>query len=487
MPSIHRPARCRGLLCLLLVIGILGAGCSNSGDDDAATTSTTAGDDGAATTTGDAEATTTAAAVGDGGEATGGAIDEFVPITDVPGVSDDAIAFAALGTGPASNPLGTCTLDCYRAGIEAYFAYRNSEGGLYGRELALTRIVDDELANNQVKALEIIDADDTFGVFAIPFIASGYADLAAAGVPLYTTLISAPATDGIDSAYALPGAVNCIECSDPFYSYVARLANATRVASLGYGADQSSVNCVAGHVKSIEQYGASDGIEMAYTNDELAFGLPNGLGPEVTAMKDAGVELIITCIDQNGAKTLIQELERQGMDDVTVMVSQDGYGSQSFLEESGELYDGNYMTVTFRPFEANNEGTQVEQFLQWMEETADPGVDLSYAMYGWIGADLAYQGLVAAGPDFDRASVIEATNAIDDYTAGGLVSPIDWSRQHQAPTDDDPITHGADPDCLTLVRITPEAFELVGDPDKPWLCWDRAEEDYTEPVAMTFE
>ena len=31
-------------------------------------------------------------------------------------------------------------------------------------------------------------------------------------------------------------------------------------------------------------------------------------------------------------------------------------------------------------------------------------------MDGWINADLAYEGLVAAGPDFDRQKVIDATN-----------------------------------------------------------------------------
>ena len=45
-----------------------------------------------------------------------------------PGVTDDEIRFAAFGTN-SNNPLGTCVLDCYVHGINAYFAYRNSEGG----------------------------------------------------------------------------------------------------------------------------------------------------------------------------------------------------------------------------------------------------------------------------------------------------------------------------------------------------------------------
>ena len=56
---------------------------------------------------------------------------------------------------------------------------------------------------------------------------------------------------------------------------------------------------------------------------------------------------------------------------------------------------------------------------EWMDETGAEITEI--AMIGWINADLAYQGLVAAGPQFDRASVIAATNEMTEYTAGGLI------------------------------------------------------------------
>ncbi len=61
-----------------------------------------------------------------------------------------------------------------------------------------------------------------------------------------------------------------------------------------------------------------------------------------------------------------------------------------------------------------------------------------HAMIGWINADLAFQGLKAAGPSFDRRKVIDATNELHAFTADGLIAPIDWSRQHEPPTQDDP-------------------------------------------------
>ena len=57
------------------------------------------------------------------------------------------------------------------------------------------------------------------------------------------------------------------------------------------------------------------------------------------------------------------------------------------------------------------------------------------AMTGWIAAATAYDGLKAAGPDFDRAKVISASNEkLTAYTADGIHPPIDFSRQHEPPT-----------------------------------------------------
>lgn len=465
----------RRLLAAVVVAGVVVAGCGNSGDDGDAATTTAAPD------ASDATATT---AAGDAG----GDTREFQPIEGVPGVTDTEIRYTAIGTG-ASNPTGACGLDCYVQGIEAYFAFRNSEGGIYGRQLVLNSPVDDELANNQVRSLEVIENNDAFGVFQIPLLASGFADLANAGVPLYTTLISATDVAGQESSFATYGA-RCPACGSPTAVRAAQLGGATRVALLGYGISQISKDCVAGGVRALEDWGADLGIEVAYVNDDLAFGLPNGVGPEVTAMRQAGVDYISGCLDGNATTIIAQELERQGMSDVTMLAPGDGYGSPTFLE-SADLFEDDLMIVTFRPFESNIEGTGAEDFLQWIEETGDDDTDLGYAMFGWLNADLAYQGLVAAGPQFDRASVIAATNALEDYTADGLISAYDPGREHVPPTVDDLVTNGPGLDCLTMLRITSGGYELVtGTRDAPWECFDLADvaaNGYSEPEPTNFE
>lgn len=405
--------------------------------------------------------------------------DTFEAISGVPGVSDDEITYAVVGT-KAGNPLGTCILDCYVDGIEAYFAYRNSEGGIYGRELTVGTVLDDELAANQAKSLEVISAGDSFGVFQATLLAAGWGDLDQAGVPTYTWGIHA--TEIVDRPAIFPSlAVRCSDCTRPVVSYAARDAGATRAASLGYGISENSKDCATSTADGIELYAEATGVELAYTNENLDYGLPNGIGPEVTAMKNAGVDFISTCMDLNGMKALAQELDRQGMSDV-VLLHPNTY-DQEFVAENAALFEGDYVNVQFRPFEADAGRSSLGAFEEWMEETGAEPTEL--AMVGWINATMAFDGLLAAGPELDQASVISATNSFADYTAGGLVVPTDWSKAHTPYTQAEPDLDQRD--CAALVRVEDGAFVTVTEPETPWLCWDPTVADWTEPEPTDFE
>src|SRR3546814_20755598 len=90
----------------------------------------------------------------------------------------------------------------------------------------------------------------------------------------------------------------------------------------------------------------------------MPYGLPNGIGPEVTAMKEAGVDYVITAFDQGGALALEQELERQGMSDVLVQLPQ-GYADAEFAAANADLLEGDILSTYLRPLAATPAGTQL--------------------------------------------------------------------------------------------------------------------------------
>ena len=453
-------SRTRRAIAVLSILLLAASACGNSGDDDDATP----------------EPGTDESSDGPSGEEER---DTFVEISGVPGVTDDEIGYAVIGT-QSVNPLGTCIFDCYLDGIEAYFAFRNSEGGIFGRDLVVAQELDDALGNNQGVSLEVVSGDESFGAFQATLIASGWGDLNDAGVPTYAWGIHA--TDAAEREAIFPSTViRCGDCLGKTIPWEVKESGATKVAALGYGDSENSKVCTNTIADAIELYSDDiGGAEAVYVNDELPFGLGGGAERTVvTAMKDKGVEFVATCMDLNGMKALAQELARQGMDDV-VLHHPNTY-DQGFVTEAGDLFEGDYVGVGFRPFEADNEGTALVDFQEWMEETGSEVTEL--AMHGWINASLAYEGLLAAGPEFDREKVIAATNAITDFDAGGLIEPTDWTEAHEPYTQD--TRPDDDVECTALVQIVDGKFETVGPADKPWLCFPPGDE-WGEPEPTSF-
>jgi ABC-type branched-subunit amino acid transport system substrate-binding protein len=406
---------------------------------------------------------------------------ENVHLEGVPGVTDTEINFAVIGT-KANNPLGTCILDCYLSGVRAHFAFRNDEGGIYGRDLVVSKVLDDELTKNQVRAKEIISANDVFAGFQATLYASGWADLDEAGMPTFSWGIHFNEANGRESIFNT-NAMNCGTCTGRLVPYAAASVKAKRAASLGYGVSQNSKDCANAVANSYREYKADTGVDVVYVNDDVAFGMPNGIGPEVTAMKNAKVDFISTCFDLNGMKTLAQELQRQGMDDV-VLYHPNTY-DQNFVKAAGDLFEGDIVSIQFRAFEADASGSALDDFLEWMKKTNAKVTEL--AMQGWINATLAYEGLEAAGPNFDRAKVIAAINKMTAFSADGLINPIDWTRQHVPPTQDDPYTHGFLKECAVQVKVVNGAFKTVAPKDKPWICFDNKTRDWSEPEFTDFK
>jgi hypothetical protein len=444
---------------LAVLFGLLAAACGSSDDKS---------DDGGASK----------------GTAAPGDLTEKVDV-DAPGVSDSEIRYSILATA-TGNPTGQCLMECYATGIEAYFDYVNTEmGGIYGRQLVADDRVDDEFGKNQEKALDILAADDTFGTFGNSVLPTGWQSLADEGVPMYVWSTNPTAMQGNESIFG-EMTVRCLSvgCWDRAVPYQMKLSGRHKLASIGYGIAQSSKDCAQNLKGSVEE--AKDMIgsdaETVYLNDNLAFGVPNGVAPEVTAMKNAGADILATCIVNNDTKAIMQEARRQGLDIVPLIPQ--GYDEDT-LDQMGQAFDGGYIRGTVRSLQADLVPIQ-EKYLEYVAKNG--GQQSEVTIYGWINAMLAVEGLKQAGPDFSREKVIDGTNALTGWTAEGFTLPLDWTTGHEAPTPDD-ASNANEYECYNIMQIKGGEFVMAGDKAKPFTCWPGDTWQWTDgwPQDMSFD
>ncbi len=403
---------------------------------------------------------------------------DFVALDGVPGVTDDEIRVAVIGT-EKNNVLGNCILGCFHTGIQAYFDYVNDAGGIYGRRLVIGELLDDELGFNQQRSLEVIDGNNSLAAFQATLLPLGWGPLNDAGIPTFTWNIHG--AEAVNR-YAIYGniAIGCAGCTQRGLPWLAAQAGASRVAVLGYGTSETSKVNTQASADSIRLYGdILGGLEVAYVNDNLAFGLPNGIGPEVTQMTEAGVDFIATSMDINGMLTLAKELERQGVRDQITMLHPNSYDAD-FVADAGGLFDGDYALVLFVPFEYDSDSPLRQAYDRWVPAHGGPVAEQTMA--GWVNADMLVTGLLEAGPSFSRQAIIDSLNRIV-YGAGGLINPIDWSRQHAAVLPG-VYDHAYALECVAYVRIEQGAFTTFL--PEPWMCWPGDTDAWSEPTPTDF-
>ena len=437
------------VLATLVLVALVAAGCGSSDDDD------------------DAGSTTTSAS------------STFVPMTGVPGVTDTEIRFALEGTSTTDNPLGECYMECFADGAKAYFAYRNSQGGIYGRTLVLQDGINDEFGKPQEAALEVISKNDAVGVFSIGVLSVAWAEFVKAQWPVYTYLTD-PAAGMHDNIFSGFG-VTTFDHPETAHAYAALALHATKVAAVGY-AFPSAESCVDQYKLEFDGIYKKLGVSIVYTNKTLPFGLANGVGPEVTAMKKAGVDLVFTCLEAGGMKKFAEEMQRQGLEAPLFTTAQ---LEPDFVARNASLFEDAVQAVHVRPsIAADSPGSKA--FYEWMKKS---GAEIHNTTYwGWVGADVAFKGLQKAGAPFDRKKLIDATNTLTAYSADGMVGAFDIGRSHQGATATNPRA-GDVPHCFSFTQIKSGKLTFMPPEtkDKPFLCWPGTTYEYSEPTATDFK
>ena len=378
---------------------------------------------------------------------------------DAPGVSATEIKVG--GVAAVTNPLGGLYGDSFN-GTQAYFNMVNDQGGIYGRKLVLAAQRDDKLANNKSEVQGLLTQDKVFAVLPVATILFTGADLLVQqAIPTFgwniNTEWSGTVAQPRANLFGQAGSYLCITCPTPVSPWLAQQANAHKIGVLAYAVNQST-DCADGITSSFDKYGSITDSSVAFEDKSLAFGTAD-LSVQVSKMKDAGVDLVLTCMDTNGVVTLAKEMKKQGLKAVQYLP--DAYDHQ-FLSEFGDLFQGSYVRTDFVQFEIDDKPQGLQDYLEWMKKLGKEPTENS--VVGWLNADLFYQGLKAAGPNFSRQSLIDAINKMTAYNANGLINNVDWTTAHFQ----DPSTTTF---CQFISKIQDSAFTMVfSEPGKPFVC-----------------
>ncbi|HEY7440471.1 MAG TPA: ABC transporter substrate-binding protein [Acidimicrobiia bacterium] len=428
------------LVAVAALVGLIVAGCSSgsSSKSSSSTSSTSSG---------------------------GSASTQKFPAVNQPGVTPTEIKVGGVAT-VSNDPTGG-SLGSAFDGVKAYFDYINSTGGVYGRKLVLSSQRDDGLANNRSEVQGLLTSDNVFAALPISVqLFTGAQLLSKAGIPTYGWDInpewgSETQKPGPANFFTNVGDYICFTCALPSaQTWLPKKLNRHNIGVLAFNVSQST-GCAEGLQNSFKKYPTG---KIVFMDKSLTFGTPD-YSAQVARMKDKKVDLVISCLDGNGATTLGREMKKQGLDAIQVLPN--SY-NQGLISKNADVLNGNYLFTTFTPFEVKPEPPGMKNYKEWIGKSG--GKTNENSLMGWINADEFVTGLKAAGPNFTRQKVVDATNAITDYTADGLVPPINWKTAHSKQIE-----------CYATVKVVDGKFKPVyGQSGKPFLCFPS---DLTEMPA----
>jgi branched-chain amino acid transport system substrate-binding protein len=438
--------RILGVACALAVVAV--AGCGNASQSSSSSSSTTTKPSGDGSTSGSSQVVTAS------------------------GVTASAIKVG--GIVAVTNPVGGSYESAYD-GVDAYFDMINAKGGVDGRKLVITERKDDQAINNKAAATAMV-GDDVFAVVPVAtLLFTGANELASSGIPTFGWNINeewgGTASDSKSNLFGHTGSFLGIGEPRPQYAYISQQLKAKRIGVLAYAVPQSA-DCAKGVTTSLDKYGEGAGAKVVFSDESLAFGETN-LSTQVQKMKEAGVQLVMTCMDNNGVVTLAKEMKKQQLDAKQYLPN--GYDHE-FLQQFGDLFEGSVVRLDFAPFETPkaDQPKGLDDFLTQMKKTGKTPTE--NAAVGWINANMFVDGLKAAGPAFTRQKVVDALNKMTTWNGNGITSPIDWTKRH---TSID-LNH----DCAAYVKIENSKFVPAFTKNgKPFTCLDST--DPSKIVATT--
>ncbi len=359
-------------------------------------------------------------------------------------------------------------------GARAYLDMVDAKGGVDGRKVDLAYTLDDQSSPSidASQARTLVDEDHVFAVVAVATASfAGGKFLAAQGVPTFGLHVNPQWMDG-PSLYGNNGSFITFTSPNVQAAFVAQQHHVHAAAVLAYNVAQSQQGC-RGMVNGLRRYH----VPIAY--EDLAIPAPaSDLHADVTRMKQAKVDMVVSCMTLSGNVLLSQTMRATGMTGVTQLWAT-GYDENAVRQHTSSM-QGAYFMEPNVPFEVTT-----------LHPGAYPGMDLfqkmlkryfprtlpsETALAGWTSAALFVEGLRAVGRNLTRSRLVHAINTFKSFTADTILAPVDWRTAH---TSSGPIN------CNSFVQAEGKTFVPVyGTEESVFSCFETPHPPVTRPISV---
>jgi ABC-type branched-subunit amino acid transport system substrate-binding protein len=315
-------------------------------------------------------------------------------------------------------------------GARAYFAYVNSQGGLYGRQLTLT-LADDQLdcGQNRTQHLGLLPK-----VLGFVSSLSLYDNCGAQVLQIHkdvpdVSLTFSTQAGGLANSFSINPLVPGYRLGSLAY-YKSKYPGAvTHLATL-VGNIGSAVEIWKGIRAAAESIGYRLDYERDYSPGETDF------TADIIQMRQKGVQMLyFVSADAHTISRVLNAAAQQNWHPQVIAVGAgDAAYDPSFIAEAGVAADGVYadqaQAAFFNKTDAAIPGVALYQ--QWMAKIGQSAHEDLYSAWGWGQARLAVEGLKAAGPHLTRATWLAAMKGIHRFDGDGMFAPTDPASKKPA-------------------------------------------------------
>lgn len=333
-------------------------------------------------------------------------------------------------------------------GVQAYFDYINSQGGVNGRKLYVNSSDDGYSgAGNRQDTQAAVENDfATVGSFSLYDGFGGSVLAANPSVPNVTVNIDNGAGLLPNSFSPSPGAIGWQ--LGPLAYFKARYPQDVQHAAALIAGEPSSIAKWGGELAAMHSLGYRVVYDPTFAITQTDF------TQNVIAMRNAGVKILfLEQMPENYAASVVKDLNAQNFHPQIVFGA--STYSESLVPDSGgpSAIDGAYLEQNSSLFLGEDAASlpAASTFQTWVQKSQPGWHSDLYTFYGWISAELFVQALKAAGPNPTRGSVLQALRKVTSFNADGLITTSNPATKQPG-------------HCYVISRIENGAFTRVDDP-----------------------